>query len=168
MFPACCFSQRTYVAQGFFNGVLCETWTRSYFQSKWPLVGQAGLYRGVTFSQMQKIRNTDDSRCSGTKRLFTSWLLVFRHEERETIFTLLTVSTSPTVNSPARLAGLESNLNWRLFQKSPKISAPRFRTWCHSHPSQISYLGLLFWHLWLSYPLHASVNCTQCVHLHLH
>ena len=27
-------------------------------------------------------------RCSGTKRLLTSWLLVFRHEERETQFLL--------------------------------------------------------------------------------
>ena len=32
--------------------------------------------------------NTDDSRCSSTKRLFTSWLLDFRHEERETQFLL--------------------------------------------------------------------------------
>ena len=54
------------------------------------------------------------------------------------------------------------------FQKSPKISAPPFRAWRHLHPSPISYLGFLLWHLWLSYPLRASVNCTQCVHLHLH
>ena len=46
MFPACCFHQRTYVAQGLVNGVLNETWTHSCFQYKWPLVGQAGLYRG--------------------------------------------------------------------------------------------------------------------------
>ena len=31
----------------------------------------------------ENTRNTDDSSCSGTKRLFTSWLLFFRHEERE-------------------------------------------------------------------------------------
>ena len=44
MFPARCFRQKTYVAQGLFNGVLNETWTHSRFQYKWPLVGQAGLY----------------------------------------------------------------------------------------------------------------------------
>ena len=41
MFPACCFHQRTYVAQGLVNGVLNET----CFQFEWPLVRQAGLYR---------------------------------------------------------------------------------------------------------------------------
>ena len=37
---------RKHVAQGLVNGVLKETWTHSCFQYKWPLVGQAGLYRG--------------------------------------------------------------------------------------------------------------------------
>ena len=46
MFPACCFRQRTYVAQSFFNGVLNETWTHLCFKYKWPLVSQTGLYRG--------------------------------------------------------------------------------------------------------------------------
>ena len=46
MFPACCFHQKTCVAQGFFNGVLNEIWTHSCFQYKWPLVGHTGLYRG--------------------------------------------------------------------------------------------------------------------------
>ena len=46
IFPACCFHQRTYVAQGLVNRVLNETWTHSCFQFKWPLVGQEGLYRG--------------------------------------------------------------------------------------------------------------------------
>ena len=34
MFPACCFRQRTDVAQGLVNGVLNETWTHSCFQSR--------------------------------------------------------------------------------------------------------------------------------------
>ena len=32
----------------------------------------------------RKYRSTDDSRCSGKERLFTSWVLVFRLNERET------------------------------------------------------------------------------------
>ena len=47
MFPACCFCQRTYLAQGLCNRVLNETWTHSGFKYKWPLVSEAGLYRVV-------------------------------------------------------------------------------------------------------------------------
>ena len=36
LFLACCFHQRTYVAQGLVNTVLNETWTHSGFQYKWP------------------------------------------------------------------------------------------------------------------------------------
>ena len=36
------------------------------------------------------------------------------------------------------------------------------------HTPVISYLGFLLWHLWLSHPPRASVNCTQRVHLHVH
>ena len=35
MFPACCFRQRTCVAQGLLNGVLNETCTHSCFQYKY-------------------------------------------------------------------------------------------------------------------------------------
>ena len=48
VFPACCFRQRTYVAQGLFNGVLNETWTHSCFHYKWSLVGQL-IYIGSLF-----------------------------------------------------------------------------------------------------------------------
>ena len=53
MFPAYCFHQRTYVAQGLVNGVLNETWTHSCFQYKWPLVGQAGLYKDLCSSFLE-------------------------------------------------------------------------------------------------------------------
>ena len=55
------------------------------------------------------------------------------------------------------------------FQKSPKFPAHRFQAWRHSQPSPISYLGFLFWHLWLSHLPRPSVNtCIQCVPLHVH
>ena len=115
---------------------------------------------------------------SGTKRLLPSWLLVFRHEEREThtIFTMLTVPTSSFSQLPSWTLGPESKsqltdpthpvthkldsprFETRLaqrqistdcfFQKSPKFPAHRFRVWRHLHPSLISYLGFLLW-LWL-------------------
>ncbi len=39
MFPACCFRQRTYMAQGLVNGVLNETWTQLCLQFEWFSVG---------------------------------------------------------------------------------------------------------------------------------
>ena len=138
---------------------------------------------------------------SGTKLLLPSWLLGFRHEERERDnFTMLTVSTSffsqlpswilgqesvsqptdpkkarasrslqtglasPSVKSPLASSSVKSQLCF--FQKSPKFPLPRFRAWRHSHPGP--FFGFLLWHLWLSHPPCASVNCTQCVHLHVH
>ena len=58
--------------------------------------------------------------------------------------------------------------NCFFFSKSLRIPAHRFRAWRHSHASPISYLRFLLWHLWLSHPPRTSVNCTQCVHLHVH
>ena len=46
MFPACCFHERTCVAQGILNGVLNETWTHSCFQYKWILSGWTCFYKG--------------------------------------------------------------------------------------------------------------------------
>ena len=47
MFPACCFRQRTCVAQGLLNGVFNETWTHSCFLYKWFSFGQIYLYKGL-------------------------------------------------------------------------------------------------------------------------
>ena len=44
MFPACCFHQRTYVAQSLVNGVLNDTWTHSCLQFEWFSVGLGGFY----------------------------------------------------------------------------------------------------------------------------
>ena len=124
--------------------------------------------------------------------LWMCMYLVFRHEERETQFLLCWLflhrpSVNPQLDCPVQS---QISTNWPIkhaahpvapswtgltqsqistncfFQKSPKIPAPCFQAWCHSHPSLSSYLGFLLWHLWLSYSLRASMNCTQCVHLH--
>ena len=146
-------------------------------------------------------------RCSGMKRLLTSWLLFFWHEEREghnfyyadcTIWPNKCAAhpVAPKIsvgrdlqNSMIRLQLqlsvsmadkpavsyivhsqcsnwtdlVQSRISTNVFFKITKFSAHHFQAWCHSHPSPISYLGFLLWHLWLSYPLRASVNCTQCV-----
>ena len=49
-------------------------------------------------------RNTDDSLCSGTKRLLTFFLLLVfsTRGERDTIFTMLTVPSDPTTRGASR------------------------------------------------------------------
>ena len=39
MFSACCFRQSTYMAQGFVNEVLNETWTHLFLQFEWFSIG---------------------------------------------------------------------------------------------------------------------------------
>ena len=124
--------------------------------------------------------------CSGTKRLFTSWLLVFRHEARETHFLLCwlflhrpqptpSLTARPRIKisthwpnkraahpvAPSWTALAQSQISTNVFFEITKFPSHRFRTWRHSHSGFISYLGVLLWHLWLSYPLRASVNCTN-------
>ena len=73
IFPACCFHQRTYVTQGLVNGVLNETRPHSCFQYKWPLVGQACLYRGCCPSFLE---------CVHFGLLYPSLIFdMFRHTE---------------------------------------------------------------------------------------
>ena len=113
----------------------------------------------------RNIRNTDDTPLFRYETFIYSLTFIFSTRgERDTIFTMLTVPTSPTVNPPPSWTGpAQSRISTNCFSKIIKFSAHRFRAWRHSHPSRISYLGFLLWHLWLSYPLRTSVNCTQCV-----
>ena len=74
------------------------------------------------------------------------WLLVFRHKERDTIFTILTLPSEPTMRSASHRPNwtclgsdlnplcTASNLNSAFFfQNHPKSSAHRFQAWRHSH-----------------------------------
>ena len=119
----------------------------------------------------REIRNTDDSPLFRYEMFIYFLTLVFRLDkrERETQFLLCWLflhGSKALLPTPASRTGpAQSQINnYRLFQNHPKISAHRFRAWRHLHASHISYLGFLLWHLWLSYPLRASVNCTQCVY----
>ena len=44
-----------------------------------------------------------------------------------------------------------------------QISAHASSAWRHSHPWSHSYLGFLFWHLWMTHPSGARVN--TCAHV---
>ena len=125
----------------------------------------------VKYTYAWGIRNTDDSPLFRYKT--SIYFLTFSFStrgERDTISTMVTVPTLPTVNPPPSWTGpVQSQISTNCFFEITKLSVHRFRAWHHPHPSPISYLRLLLWHLWLSYPLRASVNCTQCVlHLLLH
>ena len=123
------------------------------------------LNKSCKIYRCREIRNTDDYPLFRYETFINFLTFSFSTlGERDTIFTMLTVPTSPTVTpgwtGPAR-PKVKSQLT--AFSKITKFSAHRFRAWRHSHPSNISYLWFLLWHLWLSYLLRACVNCTQCV-----
>ena len=114
---------------------------------------------------------------SGTKLLLPSWLLGFRHEEREMQFLLcwpfhLTQQMCGASRRPQTglaSSSFKSQLT-AFFQKSPKILSPSLLGMTSfTSPSPISYPEFLLWHLWLTHPPHASVNtCTQCMPLPMH
>ena len=107
---------------------------------------------------------------SGTKLLLPSWLLGFRHEERETQFLLCWLFLHrPSVNSPVELSAQnqnlnsltqqtrgasrrpqlvwprpETNFNWLFFSKITKISSPSFPGMASSHPSPFPIWGFYY------------------------
>ena len=89
--------------------------------------------------------------------IFLCWLLLHRqlstqrtHGARSAQFRL----ASPS--SESRLSRSEVGTQLTAFSQ---ISAHASGAWRHSHPLvPKSYLGFLFWHLWMTHPLHTRVN----------
>ncbi len=116
---------------------------------------------------------------SGTKLLFTLLSLkVFRHEERETIsfyadFSIWTPARAAPPPQTTSLASVSSENRLSLSKPKSQLTAfiliPQILS-ASGHdvihvPGQISYLGFLLWHLWLSHPPRAHVNThTQLTH----
>ena len=114
---------------------------------------------------------------SGTKLLFTFFSLkVFRHEERETqsfyadCFYIVSFQpdqrAAPVAHKSSGLVQLWKSTfflrgknSTACFFSNLRILSPRFR-WMTSFtpPGLISYLGILFWHLWMTHPTCARVN----------
>ena len=112
----------------------------------------------------RKTRNTDDSPLFRYETFINFLTLVFRYDERERHNFYFADCSYIAHNQPPSWTGhAQSRISTNIFFKITKSSAHCFRAWRHSHPSPIFYLGFLLRHLWLSYPLRASVNCTQCV-----
>ena len=124
--------------------------------------------------------NTLQLLSSGTKLFITSELKVFWHEERETQSfyseRFYIVSSQPNQRAaPVAHKSFGCVQLWKstfffqgrksthCFFSNPKILSPRFRHDIIHLPSPISYLGILFWHLWMTHPPRARVN--TCVNV---
>ena len=109
---------------------------------------------------------------------FSPW----RHEERDTILTILTplqctahlVIFKITVGRDLKTVKIQLPLQWSRTQLSPKWSNSNwpfskssnsqdhlFQAWRQPPSSPISCLEVSYDKWWLSYPLRASVNCTN-------
>ena len=123
----------------------------------------------IQIYRCREIRNTGDSPLFRYETFINFLTLVFRHENRERHnFYYADCTIRPNKRAahpvaPSWTGPAQCRISTNFFFKITKFSAHRFQLWRHSHPSPIYYLGFLLWHLWLSYPLHVNVNCTQCV-----
>ena len=97
--------------------------------------------------------------------IFLCWLLLHRH-----------LSTQPTrdarsaqirlasPSSECQLSRSDAGTQITDFFAIPQILSPRFRCVTSlTSPDLNSYLGFLFWHLWMTHPLSARVN--TCVNV---
>ena len=115
------------------------------------------------YTDADEIRNIDDSLLFRYETFINFLTFSFSTRgERHTIFTMLTVPTSPTVNPPVGLARSRVGSQLTASSKSPN-SQPIASGHDVIHTPVPFTQGFLLWHLWLSYPLRVSVNCTQCV-----
>ena len=112
------------------------------------LVGGVWLLCCIAMIQLYKYTDAGKSetlttlRCSGTKRLLTSWLQFFdtRRESHNFYYADCTIwpkkraahPVAPSWTGPA-----QSQVSTNFFFKITKFSAHRFRAWRHSHPSPI-------------------------------
>ena len=117
---------------------------------------------------------------TGTK-LYNHWVKRFfdmrREKERDTIFLCRLLlhrqlSMQPTCGARSaqnRLASPSSesqpsSSQAHCFSEIPQILSPRFQCMTSlTFPGLNSYLGFLFWYLWMTYPLRARVN--TCVNV---
>ena len=121
----------------------------------------------IRIYRCREIRNTDDSPLFKYETFIYFLTLLFRHEERETQFLQCWLFLHrPQSTPPGGLARPRVKSPLTAFFKNPQILSPSLPGMTSFTPQSIAHLGFLLWHLWLSYPLCASVNCTQCVHLH--
>ena len=77
-------------------------------------------YEYVKYSDAEKSRNSDNSHCSGTKRLFT-WLLIFRHEERERQFLLCWLFLHRPQPTPSWIARPRVKISTHFWTARPRV-----------------------------------------------
>ena len=97
-----------------------------------------------------------------------SWKVFRRKEERGTIFLWrLFYGTCRNASASSESQPSSSDTKTQPTDFS-QISAHTSGAWCHPSPGPNSYLGFLFWHLWMTPPPHAREHlrscCTQLTH----
>ena len=115
------------------------------------------------------------------RNFITFELKVIRHKERETIFVCWLLlhrqlSTQPTrgarsaqihlvsAGPESQPSSSEAGTQLTAFSQIPKLLSPRFRCMTSlTSPGPNSYLGFLFWHLWMTHLLRTRVN--TCVNV---
>ena len=158
-----------YTLSQFFSYLLSISYLTWWVECLWET---QVLYSNDTTIQIyrcREIRNTDDYPLFRYETFINFLTLVLRHEERERhnfYYADCTIWPNKRTAHPVASSWTgptQSRILTCVFFKIAKFSTHRFRAWRYSHTSPIFYLGFLLWHLWLSYPQRASVNCTQCM-----
>ena len=89
--------------------------------------------------------------------IFLCWLLL--HRQLSTQPTCSARSAQIRLASPSSESRLSRSEERTQLTAFSQISAHTSGGWHHSHPLVInSYLGFLFWHLWMTHPLRAPVS----------
>ena len=112
----------------------------------------------------REIRNTDNSLLFRYETFINFLTFSFSTRgERDTIFTMLTVPTSPTVNLPAGLARPRVKSQLTAFFKNHQILSSSLPVMRSFTPQSHFLSGFFFKDICDCHILCARVNCTQCV-----
>ena len=97
--------------------------------------------------------------------IFLCWLLLHRQlSSQPTRGASSAQSRLASPSSESRLSRSEAGTQLSTFSHIPKILSPHFRyITSFTSPGHNSYLGFLFWHLWMTHPLRTRVN--NCVNV---
>ena len=124
----------------------------------------------ITHIGIPKHKNIYDFLVQVRNVLLPLSLKVFRHKESDTLFHLPTPTTTrdthrkASASSESQPSSSDAKTQLTDFSQILQILRARFRCMTSfTPPDPISYLGFLFWHLWMTHPPHACVN--TCAHV---
>ena len=108
-----------------------------------------------TWGERERERHTH------THTIFLCWLLLHRQQPTRGTRSAQIRLASPS--SESRHFRSEAGTQLSAFLKSPNPQPTLPRMTSFTSPGTNTYLGFLFWHLWMTHPLRARVN--TCAHV---